>query len=300
MALTTPTISNAAAWVNTDALSSTNLNNQFNPLKNFTNAIDGFSRIVTSSATYNITANTEVILYVDASAGTRNVNLPSATGQLQSITIKKIDTTFNNVIINRTGSDTIETHNSYALSPITTSLTINIPDQSVILSPNGTQWRVEASHIKNLVQFRAFLSSPITMIANSSLSTLITMNNDSTPFLSYDYANVYDTTNSRFVAPINGLYEFSGQFREASMSGSSHFVRVSYFKNGSFLTFAIQLAINAASITGDYIAPFSTLAVPLNAGDFMDVRYTLGTGSTGTLQAGSESTYWQGRLVRAL
>lgn len=301
MSFATPTIINAAAVVNGDNATPAFMNANLDPLKNFTALVDGLTRISTASATYNVTANTEVVIYVDASGGDRIVNLPDCAGQLHSITIKKIDVSYNIVTVNSSGADTIESSSSNALSPATTSHVIAAPNSARTFSPNGTQWRVEASYDTYLIAFRAYLSSAITMNPNSGIQTVINMDNDSAGGLGYDIGNNYNTTTKQFTAPFTGLYQFSGQFRESGAGGTTnHFVAVRYFKNGAGLAYACQLALNSSSITGDYFAPFSTLDIPLTVGDTMDVRYTLGTGAIGTMQAGADSTYWSGRLILPL
>jgi len=288
MSFITPSITNAAAVVNTDNATPTFMNANLDPLKNFTSAIDGLTRITTSTTPYNITANTEVVLYIDASGGNKVVNLPAATGQYHSITVKKIDVSYNTVTVTRIGSDTIESNTGYALSPATTTNVIAMPDEARTYSPNGTQWRVESAHLNNRVAFRAYLTSALSMSITTAKVGMSTED--------FDLSGNYTAASSRFTAPVTGLYEFSGQFRISATSTTTR-VNFLYYKNGTQYQFATNWAVYSTAVTGDVFQQISPAYMVLNANDYIEFYYNLQAG-TGTLTQGNDSTYWQGRLIQ--
>lgn len=297
MSFITPSITNAGAIVNGDNATPTFMNGNLDPLKTFTEAIAGYTRVSTSSATYNITSNTEVVLFMDASGGARVVNLPDAATQKQSITIKKQDATFNVITINTFGSDTIESNTTYALLPITTLYTLSLPDQSVTLVRNGTQWRVESSHINNRVMFKVRMNNNQVMNPNSALYTPIQFNNKSTNG-AYDLSNNFDVSTYTFTAPVNGIYNFSGIIRETGAGGTSnHFVSIVLYVNGSAVEWASQNGVNSSSIVGDIYYTLAETKLMLEAGDEVTLYYRLGTSATGTIVGSVLSSVWSGELV---
>jgi len=284
MSFITPTITNAGAVVNGDNATPTFMNANLDPLKNFTGAIDGLTRVSTSATPYNVTANTQVVIYVDASGGNKVVNLPACTGQLHSITVKKIDTTYNTVTVTRTGSDTIESVLGYSLSPITTTDSIAMPNEARTYSPNGTQWRVESRHFNNLVNFKAYLPANVTVTGTPKLTF-----SDST---GWDTGDNFDNANSRFVAPIGGIYNFQTLFRFDSLSTT---VRIDfrYFVNGLFQTFFGDID---KSTTGGKLFIPSAFSLDLNANDYVELYVSLISGS-GVVSNANAVTFWQGQFT---
>jgi len=288
MSVTTPIITNAAAVVNGDNATPAFMNANLNPLKNFTNAIDGFTRVTTSASPYNITANTEVVIYVDASQNNKVVNLPAATGQLQSITIKKIDTTFNTVTVTSTGSDTVET-SAYAIAPATTTNVISIPNESRTYSPNGTQWRVESRYLNNRIMFQAYLTASQSFTGGATAKIGMTTE-------TFDLSSNYTAASSRFVAPVTGYYQFGGMALLSSLSGSPFDFFFEYHKNGAPWQHAYRLTSALAGVPGFALAE---TIIQLNANDFVELYGTAGTSTTVTVFSGRRFTYWNGSLLLA-
>ena len=89
--------------------------------------------IATKTSAYTLTTNDDVIL-VDASSSTVTITLPSAVGVSgETYHVKKIDSTANNVVIESTGSETID---GELFKIITSQWT------SLHLVSNGTSWFV--------------------------------------------------------------------------------------------------------------------------------------------------------------
>lgn len=287
MSLTTPTYSAASPVNSGDAVINTNENLQLDPQKTFIEAIDGLTRVSTSTTPYTITANQEVVLYVNATSGNKIVNLPAETDQYSSITIKKIDATYNTVTVNTTGSYTIESKTTYALAPATTSYVLSQPDESVKFSLNGTQYRVEAGYTNNRTAFSAYLTSNVAM---SITTAKVSMSAEE-----FDLGGNYQAASSRYVIPVVGIYEFGGMFRMNNLNASTRMYMYLY-KNGSAFKFAGSCVTPSTSLTGDPIWPMSTVQASLVPGDFIEVFYELQAG-TGTLVGGAGSTYWSGKLI---
>jgi len=293
MSFITPPITNAVALTNSDPNTGTLLNANFDPIKNFTAAIDGLTRVTTSSPTYNIAANTEVVIYVDASGGNRIVNLPTSVGQLHSITVKKIDAAqtaggaYNTVTVTRTASNTVESRNLYAISPATFTYVLSTPDQSVTLSPNGTQYRVESEYINPRIMASASMTSnqafPASTVAKLGMTTE-----------TFDYSNNYNAVLSRFIAPADGLYEFNGHLLLTGLSGSPFDCFFEYYKNGASYQTALRITTAFAGVPGRAL---STCQIPLLAGEFVELFGICASGSSFTVFAGVRFSYWNSRLV---
>jgi len=87
---------------------------------------------------------------------------------------------------------------------------------------------------------------------------------------SHDKTNSYDTSNGRFTAPSQGLYEVSALITYASSAwtaGNTNNLQI--YKNGSFHSF---IDANDATSTASYvIAVRGTAQIELNAGDYIQI-----------------------------
>lgn len=93
-------------------------------------AIDTITTTTTLDNTYHT-------VLVDASATTVAVNLPTASGNTREYTIKKIDSTNNNVYVVAPGSETVDDN---------TTTTLHAEYNSVIIQSNGTNWYTIGEH----------------------------------------------------------------------------------------------------------------------------------------------------------
>jgi hypothetical protein len=290
MSLATPTSGNAPAVNNGDFATPAFMNSNLDPLKNFTNALAGFTRVVTSASTYNITANTEIVVYVDATSGSKTVVLPASTGQYHSITVKKIDVTYNAVNVVTSGSDVIETIATNALVPITTTDSIRQPNSSRTYSPNGTQWRIESNYLNNKISFKSFLSTNTAItVATGSKMPFVTMSGGNPISGTWDLSNNFSTANNRFTIPVRGIYRLHGIFRFSSLSTTVR-IDTRLFVNGADSTFLFDL--DKSTTGGEFIIPWH-YTLQLNVGDFVEIFCALITGS-GTLTNANNTTYWAG------
>lgn len=293
MSLTTPAYTAAVPVVSGDAVNDTNYNAQVDPQKNWIESLDGLTRIAVS-ANHTITANTEVVVFVDASGGAVTITLPAATGQYSAITVKKIDATFNAVTVQRAGSDTIESLTAYALAPVTTQCILRLPDQAATFAPNGTQWRIEGSHVNNRIAYRAFRS---TNISATTGTAVIVFDNDSTAATSWDLSSNYNTATGVFTVPIDGIYDINSLATFNNPVGASFQFYVEIFKNGTRYASGTR-STTVSAITNAEASNVNAL-VQAAAGDTIDSRYSL-VGTSATIVAGSSFTYTEGRLIYPL
>jgi hypothetical protein len=96
--------------------------------------LSSFGNIVTKTGNYTATS-TDGTIVVDASGGNVTVTLPAASSTTLGLklSIKKIDTSGNNVIIDGDGSETIDGQ---------TTMTWNVPWQGYVVQCDGTGWYV--------------------------------------------------------------------------------------------------------------------------------------------------------------
>lgn len=91
--------------------------------------------VTTKTANYTVTSFDQDVL-VDATAGAVTINLPTAIGRTDPITVKKIDVSGNGVILDGFGSETIDG---------ATTLTITNQWSYATLFPSGAAWFIRAA-----------------------------------------------------------------------------------------------------------------------------------------------------------
>lgn len=102
----------------------------------------------------------------------------------------------------------------------------------------------------------------------------------------FDTGSAYDTTNSRFIAPVNGYYEFRG----VVSCGAVGRMAVALFKNGVVYSYGAD-AFAPAGSNATARAVFDDL-VYLTAGDYVDLRAAADT----TRQLAVSETAFSGNL----
>ena len=109
----------------------------------------------------------------------------------------------------------------------------------------------------------------------------------------FDTGGVWDNANSKFVAPVAGLYQFnySGLHR-AGASGTNNWVRAAIRVNGS----NIIDSLGANGTYGDYQRITTTIAWELSANDEVEM-YAASNNSSGYVYGSSSYTVFSGYLV---
>ena len=79
----------------------------------------------------------------------------------------------------------------------------------------------------------------------------------------------WDSTNNRFIAPVNGIYFFSCMI----LSNQSSRLFFNFLKNGSSVT---GTRIETVAISGEFQTGTSTMTIDLDTNDYVEV--TVGTG----------------------
>jgi hypothetical protein len=166
----------------------------------------GNKATITADANATLVQNRDCTVEMPNTAN-RVVTLPSATGQKFPILIQKTSNNYFTITVNRASApDTIDNPFASTTTPVLTSWTIYLPGEAYLFIPQGTNWRVVVFNfpVDNL-RFRATKSVPQTIGAGN---VKVTFNSDSGGSL-YDLGSNFDTTNSRFVAPFDGIYAFT-------------------------------------------------------------------------------------------
>jgi len=142
---------------------------------------------------------------------------------------------------------------------------------------------------------------PVFMARKSSTQSIV--NSDKITFENAitNAGTHYNTTNSRFTAPVAGNYSFSINLRCGIESGA-RVLTIAIHKNGSVLyaRFAGTGGVNDDG-SGSYDHPYisGTIILPLNANDYIEMYF--GTENSfsgnGLIQSSDNSSYFMGHLI---
>jgi hypothetical protein len=100
--------------------------------KSYADTAAGTHTVVVKTSSYSATASEEVIL-VNASTGSATITLPTAVGSSRIYTVKKVDSSSNNVVVNTTSSQTIDGG---------LTATIRVQYVSISVASDGSNWLV--------------------------------------------------------------------------------------------------------------------------------------------------------------
>ena len=155
---------------------------------------------------------------------------------------------------------------------------------NLTFQPNGTGIFVP----KKVPAFYAFNNAAQTL----SDSTWTTVSLQDTLF---DTCNNFNTSNYRFVAPVNGIYSFTTalNFGTATSSGGYNYARV--LKNGSGAYYTFGIRITSAVINNDTQIVGSIL-LPLNADEYVEMGAYQDVAS-GSVSLTNGRCYFTGHLV---
>lgn len=103
----------------------------------------------------------------------------------------------------------------------------------------------------------------------------------------FDTNNDFNTTNARYTAPVTGYYLFNAVAGNSVAGGTAQFIAL--YKNGS----RIKLGNGNSATTSGQSCTVAAL-VKLNAGDYVEVFFIGGSGST--MNVGADTCYFDGCL----
>jgi len=254
-----------------DPVINTKPNGLVAPLNTLANNYTALVSSYENSST-TLTANTEVIVYADASSNNVTITLPSAASQNAEITIKRLDTsTTYTVTVQVAGADTIEDLGAPALSPSSTTLTLDSFDMSVTLFPYSNKWRVTSSHLNSKYYSCMLYKSTAQSISSGSV-TPVTFGSGTEI---YDYLNQHSTTTNteRITVLKAGIYQVNAYISFAdSTSGGTRGVLL--YKNGSTTNYEVFVQQDG---TGRGRTDL-TANIQLSSGDYIDIRVLQDTG----------------------
>lgn len=200
--LTSPVVGSAAtfAQITTPGNPSSGFNKVYPKADNLwytltssgTEALLGASALAisTKTANYTLTTSDNVVLG-DATSGTITLTLPTAVGNTQVYTLKRVDSTAaNRVIIATTSSQTIDG---------VTSKRLLTQFQSIQVYSDGSNWRVLSSSWPNPIAAR--LSGSTTTLVNNAYTKVV--------FTTVNKDNTGSVASSEFTVPVGGAGEYT-------------------------------------------------------------------------------------------
>ena len=112
----------------------------------------------------------------------------------------------------------------------------------------------------------------------------------------FDIGSNYDTSNSRFVAPVSGVYFFQSILRFVGDNNTLDYGKVMLFINGSINSDLFQFNVRADYMNNSHIN--GSCLVQLNANDYAEINVEM-SGNNPVIHAhsGGARTYFTGFLV---
>ena len=112
----------------------------------------------------------------------------------------------------------------------------------------------------------------------------------------FDIGGNYDTSNSRFTAPVTGVYFFQSQLRMAGDAQTLDYGKVMLYINGSHNTDLFQFNVRANYMNNSHVN--GSCLIQLTANDYAEIYAEL-SGSNPSIHHHSTGgrTYWSGMLV---
>jgi hypothetical protein len=154
------------------------------------------------------------------------------------------------------------------------------------------QMIMDQTALRSRAKFRAYQATQ--QLNLTALSwTLVTLDAES-----YDIGGYFNTSASKFVAPVAGFYQFVAQVTPAAgtFSGNKKF-GIALYKNGS----AVATAYVSSNADGDDIVLQISDILRLAATDEVTVYVASGNDNNNTdLTAGTTTTYFSGHILSTL
>lgn len=176
------------------------------------------------TGTININLNSNSLINTfDCSLSNATVTLPSlstaSSNGLKTYSFKKIDNSNNYITISAAASDTLENFATHAGTPITTSITLKLIDEEVILMPTANGWRIISHYFpSSLLSCSVGLSASQTI--NSGTVSTIQFNNKTGQF--FDPRSLYNTSGFFYNCFVSGYYLVTGILSIQGSGSNSH------------------------------------------------------------------------------
>ena len=112
----------------------------------------------------------------------------------------------------------------------------------------------------------------------------------------FDIGSNYDTSTSRFTAPIAGIYHFNAVVRAVANNGTMDYVSMKLYKNGSLYADMFQMQTASNQMGNSHIGGSAT--VQLVATDYVSIHASIsGTSPVVHAHATGQRTWFSGHLI---
>lgn len=155
-----------------------------------------------------------------------------------------------------------------------------------ITSAGITSFDTSLTTISNPYKFLAYATGYATF-PNASFTKVQLFNE------TYDTNSNFDTTLSRYTAPVSGFYIFNGAI-QFNVFANTH-MAASLFKNGAEIQRGNEL--DAGTATQNRSLLLGSSPIQVTAGDFFEMYGYQSQGGVATVQGGVEATYFSGYLL---
>ena len=126
---------------------------------------------------------------------------------------------------------------------------------------------------------------------SDSTTTAITFEHEA-----FDIGSNYNASNSRFTAPIAGIYHFNSITRAVANGGTMDYFIMFLYKNGSLYSDMFQMQTSANNMLNSHLG--GSVTVQLAATDYVEIRVQIsGTSPLVHSHASGQRTWFSGFLV---
>ena len=126
---------------------------------------------------------------------------------------------------------------------------------------------------------------------SDSTTTTITFEHEA-----FDIGSNYDTSTSRFTAPVAGIYHFNSITRAVANGGTMDYFIMFLYKNGSLYSDMFQMQTSANNMLNSHLG--GSVTVQLAATDYVEIRVAIsGTSPYVGSHSTGQRTWFSGFLV---
>ena len=112
----------------------------------------------------------------------------------------------------------------------------------------------------------------------------------------FDIGSNYDTSTSRFTAPLTGIYHFNSITRVVANSGTMDYFMMFLYKNGSLYSDMFQMQTAGNQMQNSHLG--GSVTVQLAATDYVEIRVQIsGEGTYVGSHASGQRTWFSGFLI---